>query len=52
VELVAPDALPQRPDWLTAAGEEVWMDNIGPSNPAISASTSTRPGFRALGRSY
>jgi hypothetical protein len=29
VELVAPDALPQQPDWLTAAGEEVWMDDIG-----------------------
>jgi hypothetical protein len=29
VELVAPDALPQKPDWLTAAGEEVWMEDIG-----------------------
>jgi hypothetical protein len=29
LELVAPDALPQQPDWLTAAGEEVWMDVIG-----------------------
>jgi hypothetical protein len=29
VELVAPDALPQQPDWLTAAGEEVWMEDIG-----------------------
>jgi hypothetical protein len=29
VELVAPDDMPQQPDWLTAAGEEVWMDDIG-----------------------
>jgi hypothetical protein len=29
MELVAPDELPQKPDWLTAAGEEVWMDDIG-----------------------
>ena len=29
VEIIAPDALPQKPDWLTAAGEEVWMDDIG-----------------------
>ena len=29
VEIIAPDALPQKPDWLTAAGEEVWMDEIG-----------------------
>ena len=29
VELAAPDDLPQRPDFLTAAGEEVWMDVIG-----------------------
>jgi hypothetical protein len=29
VEIVAPDALPQKPDWLTAAGEEVWIDDIG-----------------------
>jgi hypothetical protein len=27
--LVAPNELPQRPDWLTPAGEEVWMDDIG-----------------------
>jgi hypothetical protein len=33
VELIAPDALPQRPDWLTAAGEEVWMDTIGSEQP-------------------
>lgn len=29
VELVAPEALPRRPDWLTAAGEEVWADDLG-----------------------
>jgi hypothetical protein len=29
VELAAPDALPQKPDRLTAAGEEVWIDDIG-----------------------
>jgi hypothetical protein len=28
VEVIAPDSMPQRPDWLTAAGEEVWMDDI------------------------
>jgi hypothetical protein len=28
IELVAPDDMPQRPDFLTTAGEEVWMDNI------------------------
>lgn len=29
IELVAPDDMPQRPDFLTTAGEEVWMDIIG-----------------------
>ena len=29
VELIEPDALPVRPDWLTAAGEEVWLDEVG-----------------------
>jgi phage terminase small subunit len=29
VEVIAPDSMPQRPVWLTAAGEEVWMDVIG-----------------------
>lgn len=29
VEIIEPDSLPQRPDWLTAAGEEVWIDDIG-----------------------
>ncbi|HEV7285197.1 MAG TPA: hypothetical protein VGN75_10095 [Kaistia sp.] len=29
VELIEPDALPARPEWLTAAGEEVWIDDIG-----------------------
>ena len=29
MEIVAPDELLQKPDWLTAAGEEVWIDDIG-----------------------
>jgi hypothetical protein len=29
IEIVAPDDMPQRPDFLTTAGEEVWMDTIG-----------------------
>lgn len=29
VEVIEPDALPVRPDWLTAAGDEVWLDEIG-----------------------
>lgn len=28
VEVTAPAGVPQRPDWLTDAGEEVWMDDI------------------------
>lgn len=29
IEMVEPDALPNQPDWLTPAGEEVWQDNVG-----------------------
>ncbi len=29
VELIEPDALPQQPDWLTDAGRQVWLDDIG-----------------------
>jgi len=29
VEVIEPDSLPQRPDWLTPEGDEVWMDDIG-----------------------
>lgn len=29
VELIEPDSLPVQPDWLTEAGQEVWMDDIG-----------------------
>lgn len=29
IELVEADTLPQKPDWLTAAGEEVWLDDLG-----------------------
>lgn len=29
VEVIEPDALPAQPDWLTAAGEEIWQDEIG-----------------------
>lgn len=28
-ELVAPDALPSQPDWLTEEGKQVWLDEIG-----------------------
>jgi hypothetical protein len=28
-ELVETDSLPQRPDSLTAAGEAIWLDNVG-----------------------
>ena len=29
IELAAPGDLPQKPNWLTAAGEQVWIDDIG-----------------------
>lgn len=29
VEVVEPNSMPLKPDWLTAAGEEVWIDDIG-----------------------
>jgi hypothetical protein len=29
VEVIEPESLPQRPDWLTSEGEEVWMDDVG-----------------------
>ncbi len=29
VEIVAPDALPVQPEWLTDAGRQVWLDDIG-----------------------
>lgn len=29
VEVIDQTGLPARPDWLTAAGEEVWIDEIG-----------------------
>lgn len=29
IEITTPDAPPQQPDWLTASGEAVWLDNIG-----------------------
>lgn len=28
IEISAPTGVPQRPDWLTPHGEEVWMDDI------------------------
>lgn len=28
IEISAPSGVPQRPDWLTPAGEDVWMDDI------------------------
>jgi hypothetical protein len=27
--LASPHGLPQQPDWLTEAGKEVWLDNVG-----------------------
>ncbi len=29
IEVIEPDSMPLKPDWLTAAGEEVWIDDIG-----------------------
>jgi hypothetical protein len=29
VELIDGSGLPAQPDWLTAAGHEVWLDNVG-----------------------
>jgi hypothetical protein len=29
VEIIEPSAMPMRPAWLTAEGEEVWLDDIG-----------------------
>lgn len=29
IEMSEPSGLPQRPDWLTTAGQEVWMDDLG-----------------------
>jgi hypothetical protein len=40
VEIVAPDALPTQPDWLTAAGEEVWMDDVGRATLLSEADTT------------
>lgn len=28
-QIIEPHALPVMPDWLTAEGQEVWLDNIG-----------------------
>lgn len=28
IEISTPSDLPEKPDWLTTAGEEVWMDDI------------------------
>jgi len=33
VEIVEPNSMPQRPTWLTAEGEEVWLDDIGRVQP-------------------
>jgi hypothetical protein len=29
IEFTEPDSLPQRPDWLTEEGGEVWLDDVG-----------------------
>lgn len=29
IELAEPDSLPMQPDWLTTAGQEVWLDDMG-----------------------
>ena len=29
IELAEPESLPMQPDWLTTAGEEVWLDDMG-----------------------
>lgn len=29
VEVIEPAAMPMRPEWLTAEGEEVWLDDVG-----------------------
>ncbi|RUT32635.1 hypothetical protein EMQ25_05670 [Arsenicitalea aurantiaca] len=29
VEVIEPNAMPMRPQWLTAEGEEVWLDDLG-----------------------
>ena len=29
MELIEPGSLPQRPDWLTEEGGEVWLDDVG-----------------------
>lgn len=43
VEAVDERGMPQRPDWLTAEGEEVWLDDIGrvSSTRAVTESDST-----------
>jgi hypothetical protein len=39
-ELIPPDAMPVRPAWLTAAGEEVWIDNVGRAMPPLTEADS------------
>lgn len=37
---VAGDGMPERPTWLTAAGEETWMDNVSRCVPPLTQSDS------------
>jgi hypothetical protein len=43
VEIVEPDSLPRQPDWLTDAGRQIWLDDIGrvSSTRLVSESDST-----------
>jgi hypothetical protein len=36
-----PGSMPQKPDWLTAAGEVVWLDNVTRCVPPLTESDST-----------
>ena len=33
IEVIEPDSLPIQPDWLTPAGQQVWLDDIGRVSP-------------------
>lgn len=33
VEVIEPNAMPMRPTWLTAEGEEIWLDDVGRVQP-------------------
>jgi hypothetical protein len=39
-DVAVPGSMPQRPPWLTVAGEEIWVNNVGRAVPALTESDS------------